>query len=212
MCHGCGSKCRRELRSLAELAMRCRRSRWRAGSCPRIRCSGRAGYWRRVARHKVACASAATLISVEAGCFRRAMLAPSDRPAREAGLRGRRGRCGEYLQCRDKRLRGRRHERRSRKNGGGLRCRRRACVTLGSLQGTRRAGQDLRLLHETGDKDADTLTSWHVIGDVALCAGGNTFTPASGESGSNGFWTKVVGKAGGDWQILNLTYTIAAPQ
>ena len=81
-----------------------------------------------------------------------------------------------------------------------------------SLQGTRRAGQDLRLLHETGDKDADTLTSWHVIGDVALCAGGNTFTPASGESGSNGFWTKVVGKAGGDWQILNLTYTIAAPQ
>lgn len=63
-----------------------------------------------------------------------------------------------------------------------------------------------------GDKDADSLTSSHVIGDVALCAGGYTFTPASGESGSNGFWTKVVGKAGGDWKILNLTYTIAAPQ
>lgn len=50
-----------------------------------------------------------------------------------------------------------------------------------------------------------------MIGDVALCAGGYTFTPASGESGSNGFWTKVVGKAGGHWKILNLTYTIAAP-
>ena len=63
-----------------------------------------------------------------------------------------------------------------------------------------------------GDKDADSLTSSHVIGDVALCAGGYTFTPASGELASNGFWTKVVGKAGGDWKILNLTYTIAAPQ
>lgn len=87
MCHGCGSKCRRELRSLAELAMRCRRSRWRPGSRPRIRCSGRAGYWRRAVRHKVPCASAATLISVEVGRFRRAMWAPSDSPAREAGLR-----------------------------------------------------------------------------------------------------------------------------
>ena len=37
-----------------------------------------------------------------------------------------------------------------------------------------------------------------MIGDVALCAGGYTLTPASGELGSNGFWTKVVGNAGGD--------------
>ena len=63
-----------------------------------------------------------------------------------------------------------------------------------------------------GDKDVDTLTSSRVIGDVALCAGGYTFTPASGDAASNGFWTKVVGKAGGDWKILNLTYTLAAPQ
>jgi hypothetical protein len=63
-----------------------------------------------------------------------------------------------------------------------------------------------------GDKDIDTLTSSHMIGDVALCSGGYTFTPASGGSASNGFWTKVVGKVGGEWKILNLTYAPAAPQ
>jgi hypothetical protein len=63
-----------------------------------------------------------------------------------------------------------------------------------------------------GDKEADTLTSSRMIGDVALCTGGFTFTPASGASGDKGFWTKVVGKVGGEWKILNLTYTVAAPQ
>jgi hypothetical protein len=63
-----------------------------------------------------------------------------------------------------------------------------------------------------GDKDVDTLTSSRMIGDLALCTGGYTFTPASGGSGEKGFWTKVVGKVGGDWKILNLTYAVAAPQ
>jgi hypothetical protein len=48
-----------------------------------------------------------------------------------------------------------------------------------------------------GDKDVDTLTSSRMIGDVALCSGGYTFTPASGGSGEKGFWTKVAGKVGG---------------
>jgi ketosteroid isomerase-like protein len=63
-----------------------------------------------------------------------------------------------------------------------------------------------------GDKEVDTSTSARMIGDVALCTGGFTFTPASGKSGSTGFWTKVVGKVGGEWKILNLTYAYPAPQ
>jgi ketosteroid isomerase-like protein len=63
-----------------------------------------------------------------------------------------------------------------------------------------------------GDKEADTQTSSRMVGDVALCTGGWTFTPASGSSDSKGSWTKVVGKAGGEWKILNLTYNLAAPQ
>ena len=63
-----------------------------------------------------------------------------------------------------------------------------------------------------GDKEVDTSTSSRMIGDVALCTGGWTFTPASGESDSKGSWTKVVGKVGGEWKILNLTYNLAGPQ
>src|SRR5882757_29412 len=63
-----------------------------------------------------------------------------------------------------------------------------------------------------GDKSVDTLTSARMIGDIALCTGGNTFTKASTTSGEKGFWTKVVGKVGGEWKILNLTYASAAPQ
>jgi uncharacterized protein (TIGR02246 family) len=63
-----------------------------------------------------------------------------------------------------------------------------------------------------GDKEVDTSTSARMIGDVALCTGGYTFTPASGGSGEKGFWTKVLGKVGGEWKILNLTYAPAAPQ
>jgi ketosteroid isomerase-like protein len=63
-----------------------------------------------------------------------------------------------------------------------------------------------------GDKEVDTSTSARMIGDVALCTGGYTFTPASGGSGEKGSWTKVVGKVGGEWKILNLTYAAAAPQ
>jgi ketosteroid isomerase-like protein len=63
-----------------------------------------------------------------------------------------------------------------------------------------------------GDKDVDTLTSSRMIGDVVLCTGGSTFTRASGGSGEKGFWTKVAGKVGGEWKILNLTYAVAAPQ
>jgi hypothetical protein len=65
---------------------------------------------------------------------------------------------------------------------------------------------------KSGDKDVDTLTSSRMIGGVALCTGGYTFTPASGGSGEKGFWTKVAGKVGGEWKILNLTYAPAAPQ
>jgi ketosteroid isomerase-like protein len=63
-----------------------------------------------------------------------------------------------------------------------------------------------------GDKEVDTSTSARMIGDVALCTGGFTFTPASATSGEKGSWTKVVGKVGGEWKILNLTYAYAAPQ
>jgi hypothetical protein len=63
-----------------------------------------------------------------------------------------------------------------------------------------------------GDKDEDTLTSARMSGDVALCTGGYAFTPADSASDQKGFWTKIVGKVGDDWKILNLTYTIEAPQ
>ena len=63
-----------------------------------------------------------------------------------------------------------------------------------------------------GDKEVDTQTSSRMIGDVALCTGGWAFTPASGASDSKGSWTKVVGKVGGEWKILNLTYNLAAPE
>lgn len=63
-----------------------------------------------------------------------------------------------------------------------------------------------------GDKGVDTLTSARMIGDLALCAGGYTFTPAAGGSSEKGFWTKAVAKVGGEWKILNLTYAVAAPQ
>jgi ketosteroid isomerase-like protein len=63
-----------------------------------------------------------------------------------------------------------------------------------------------------GDKEVDTSTSARMIGDVALCTGGFTFTPASATSGEKGSWTKIVGKVGGEWKILNLTCAYAAPQ
>jgi hypothetical protein len=62
-----------------------------------------------------------------------------------------------------------------------------------------------------GDKQADTLTSARSIGDAALCTGEFTFTPASGDA-TKGYWTKIAGKVGGEWKILNLTYNFAAPQ
>ena len=65
---------------------------------------------------------------------------------------------------------------------------------------------------KAGDKDVDTLTGSRMIGDVVVCSGGYTFTPAAGGSGEKGFWTKVAGKVGGEWKILNLTYAPAAPQ
>jgi ketosteroid isomerase-like protein len=63
-----------------------------------------------------------------------------------------------------------------------------------------------------GDKEIDTATSARMIGDVALCTGCFTFTPASATSGEKGSWTKIVGKVGGEWKILNLTCAYAAPQ
>jgi uncharacterized protein (TIGR02246 family) len=63
-----------------------------------------------------------------------------------------------------------------------------------------------------GDKDVFTVASARVIGDVMLCTGGITFKPASGATESKGFWTRVLGKVGGEWKILNLTYVPAAPQ
>jgi uncharacterized protein (TIGR02246 family) len=63
-----------------------------------------------------------------------------------------------------------------------------------------------------GDKEVDTSTSARMIGDTALCTGGFTFTPAAATSDAKGFWTKVVGKVGGEWKILNLTWAPAAAQ
>ena len=62
-----------------------------------------------------------------------------------------------------------------------------------------------------GDKHADTFTSSRSIGVAILCTGDFTFTPATGDV-SKGYWTKLAGKVGGDWKILNLTYNFAAPQ
>ena len=64
---------------------------------------------------------------------------------------------------------------------------------------------------KAGDKQTDTLTSSHLIGDVALCTGTFAFAPASGDA-SKGNWTKVAGKVGGEWKILNLTFNFAAPE
>ncbi len=63
-----------------------------------------------------------------------------------------------------------------------------------------------------GDADVFTVASARMIGDVAMCKGGITFKPASGATESKGFWTRVLGKVGDDWKILNLTYAPAAPQ
>ncbi|MGB7977318.1 MAG: DUF4440 domain-containing protein [Roseiarcus sp.] len=63
-----------------------------------------------------------------------------------------------------------------------------------------------------GDKDVFTVAGARMIGDVALCTGGITFKPASGATESKGFWTRVLGKVGNDWKLLNLTYAPAAPQ
>ena len=66
---------------------------------------------------------------------------------------------------------------------------------------------------KAGDKDEDTLTSARMIGDVALCTGGYTYTPAAaGSTDEKGFWTKVAGKVGGEWRILNLSYAPVAKQ
>jgi ketosteroid isomerase-like protein len=65
---------------------------------------------------------------------------------------------------------------------------------------------------KAGDKQTDTFTSSRLIGDVALCTGRFTFAPASGDAASKGNWTKVAGKVGGEWKILNLTYNFAAPE
>ena len=62
-----------------------------------------------------------------------------------------------------------------------------------------------------GDKQVDALTSSRMIGGVALCSGGFTFTPASGDA-NKGYYTKVVGKVGDDWKIHALTYNFATPQ
>jgi hypothetical protein len=63
-----------------------------------------------------------------------------------------------------------------------------------------------------GDKQVDSPASARMIGDVVPCTGGYTFTPASATSGEKGFWTKVVGKVGGEWKILNLSFAGAATQ
>jgi hypothetical protein len=65
---------------------------------------------------------------------------------------------------------------------------------------------------KAGDKDVFTIASARMIGDVGLCTGGVTFKPASGATESKAFWTRVLGKVGGERKILNLTYALAAPQ
>jgi uncharacterized protein (TIGR02246 family) len=65
---------------------------------------------------------------------------------------------------------------------------------------------------KAGDKQIDSFTSSRLIGDVALCTGTFNFEPASGGAASKGNWTKVSGKVGGEWKILNLTANFAAPE
>jgi uncharacterized protein (TIGR02246 family) len=65
---------------------------------------------------------------------------------------------------------------------------------------------------KAGDKQTDTLTSLRMIGDAALCTGTFNFAPASGDAANKGNWTKVAGKVGGEWKILNLTYNFASPE
>ncbi len=62
-----------------------------------------------------------------------------------------------------------------------------------------------------GDKDVDTLTSARMLGDVALCSGDCTYTPASGSPVGKGYWTKVVSKLGDDWKMQVLVYNVAPP-
>ena len=57
-----------------------------------------------------------------------------------------------------------------------------------------------------GDKQLDTMLSATMIGDIVVCSGGTTFSRAGEKEGEKGYWTKVLGKVGGDWKILNLTY------
>jgi hypothetical protein len=64
---------------------------------------------------------------------------------------------------------------------------------------------------KAGDKQTDTLTSSRLIRDVALCTGTFNFAPVSGDA-SKGNWTKVAGKVGGEWKILNLTFNFTAPE
>ena len=49
-------------------------------------------------------------------------------------------------------------------------------------------------------------------GSSRWCTGTFNFTPASGGAASKGNWTKVAGKVGGEWKILNLTANFAAPE
>jgi uncharacterized protein (TIGR02246 family) len=64
---------------------------------------------------------------------------------------------------------------------------------------------------KAGDKQVDTPTSARMTDNAALCTGGFAFTPASGTP-VKGFYTKFVGKVGGEWKLLNLTFATAAPQ
>ena len=62
-----------------------------------------------------------------------------------------------------------------------------------------------------GDKQTDTLTSSRMIGDVGAVHRQFHLRAGLGRR-SKGYYTKVVGKVGGEWKILNLTYNFAAPQ
>jgi hypothetical protein len=59
------------------------------------------------------------------------------------------------------------------------------------------------------DKQVDTMLSATMIGDIVVCSGGTTFSRAGQNGGEKGYWTKVIGKVGGDWKLLNLTYAPA---
>ena len=123
-----------------------------------------------------------------------------------------RRRCGGYLQCGHQRLRDRRRHWRSRQNGVVYAPDGEVVSPYGFVAGHDALVKMYASFMKPGDKQVDTLASSHMIGDVAFCTGGYTFTPASATSGAKGFWTKIVGKVGGEWKILNLTYAAAAPQ